>query len=497
MKSKLKRFFSLLLSSAICITLIACGNNGQGSKTENDSASQANTSTGEVKKVVVAIPAAYDLPDAPEVQQEINKITEKKHGLNFEFMFINTGNWQQQSNLLLTGDEVDIIAVFATPLSTYVKNGQLADLKEYYANASEDFKKIWTDAELKGTSIGDKIYAIPNLRNFGNYFGLNIKTEIAQEFGIEDKQKLTMEEIDAFFDKVYEKYPDRYMLAPHNIDTIMNQWSWDGLGDTKYLGVLADRGQSTTVENLFNTDDFKDFASWTRKWYQKGYIMQDVLSNTESARSMIQNDKAVSEFDNYGVNGVAGMIRTVVLEPWSVANSYSELCYAINVNAKDKDTAWKAMELLYTDKEVGILLNNGIENKHYVHNEDGTISFPEGKTASDVGYGMADAPWSTPYSALSYPLDVNGATFFEDLIKFNKEKTTLSKAFGFSFDISNVVDQYTACSNVMDKYYKALISGTVDIESTIKQANSEFEAAGLQDIIDEKQKQLDEFLKNE
>ena len=46
----------------------------------------------------------------------------------------------------------------------------------------------------------------------------------------------------------------------------------------------------------------------------------------------------------------------------------------------------------------------------------------------------------------------------------------------------------------MDKYYKALMSGSVDIESTIAQANAEFEAAGLQDIIDAKQKQLDAYL---
>ena len=46
----------------------------------------------------------------------------------------------------------------------------------------------------------------------------------------------------------------------------------------------------------------------------------------------------------------------------------------------------------------------------------------------------------------------------------------------------------------MDKYYKALLSGSVDVESTIEQANAEMEAAGLNDIIAEKQAQLDAFL---
>ena len=125
--------------------------------------------------------------------------------------------------------------------------------------------------------------------------------------------------------------------------------------------------------------------------------------------------------------------------------------------------------------------------------EDGTISFPEGKTAADCGYGMAEGYWIVPYSGNTYPLDVNGPTFFDDLIQFNKD-TLKSKAFGFSFDITNVADQYTACSNIMDKYFKALISGSVDPESTIELAEAEMEAAGLIDIFAENQSQLDAYL---
>lgn len=506
MKKQLKKVLALLMCAALLFALTACaGDNGDsqtGSTGTNSTAANSNTgestggASGEVKTVTVAIPTSYDLADSGEVQAVINAITAERYGINFEFTFINMGNWQQQSNLLLTGDEVDISAVFSTPLATYVKNGQLVDLTDYYANASDDFKSVWTEDELRGTSIGGKIYAIPNMRNFGNYFGLNIDADIAAEFGIEEGQRLTFEDIDAFFAEVYAKYPDRYMLAPQGTDNIIGEWSWDGLGDTKYLGVLPDCGQDTTVQNLFDTDDFQDFCTWTRKWYQDGYIMQDVLSNTEGWKTMIQNQKAVSALDNYGVNGLSGMIRTVILDAWSVSNSYSALCYGININSKDKEAAFEAMEILYTDAEVSVLLNNGIEDKHFVKNDDGTISFADGKAASEIGYAMADLYWVTPYSATSYPLDVNGPTFFEDLLRFNKEETLLSKGFGFAFDITEVTDQYTACSNVMDKYYKALLSGTVDIESTIAQANDEFMAAGLQDIIDAKQSQLDDFLKN-
>lgn len=494
MRKNWKRLAALLCALAMALSLAACGNSGgqEGSsgtagKTDGDNASN------EVKTVHFAIPVSYDTPDGPEVQDAINAITEEKYGIRFDISFIAMGNWQQQSNLLLTGDEVDLLALFQTPLATYVKNGQVADLTDYYANSSDTFKAVWSEAEMKGTSVNNVIYAVPNLRNFGNYFGLNIDAEIAAEFGIEDGQQLTLEEVDAFLAQAHEKYPDRYAIAPQGTTCLISEWTWDGLGETNYVGVLPDCGQGTEVQNLFDTDDFVEFCTWARKWYEAGYIMQDVLSNTESWKPMVENKKAISALDNYGVNALNGMIRTVIIDKWSVANSYSALCYGINSNSKNKDAAWKAMEILYTDQEVSILLNNGIEGKHYVKNDDGTVSFPDGKSAAEVGYGMSDLYWVTPYSGNSYPLDVNGPAFYDDLIKFNNE-TMRSKAFGFAFDITPVTDEYAACSNVMQKYYKPLLSGAVDVESTIEQANQELQAAGIDKVIAEKQKQLDAYL---
>ena len=134
---------------------------------------------GDVKEVSLHLPTVYDLPDAPMVEDAINQITEEKYGIHLNLTYVTMGNWQQQSNLLFTSDEADVIAVFQTPLSTYVKNGQLVDLTDYYANASDEFKSVWSEDEMKGTTVDGKIYAVPNLRNFGNIIGLNIDEDIA------------------------------------------------------------------------------------------------------------------------------------------------------------------------------------------------------------------------------------------------------------------------------------------------------------------------------
>lgn len=486
---KMKKLLGGLLAAAMVLPLAACG--GDNATTEAGSGGGASSDGAE--NVVVAIPTPFDMPDVGEVQDAINALAKERYGVTVTLNFIQMGNWAQQVNLLLTGDEVDVVACMGTPLTTYVKNGQFQPLDQYVEGASDAFKAVWDDGELQGTTVNGQIYAIPNLRNFGNYFGLDVDESIAAEYGLTDRQTWTMDEISEFLYWVHEKYPDRYAIVPQGGSSMVNGWTWDGLGDSKYIGVLPDCGQTTTVQNLFDTDDFVEFCTYTRKWYQDGLVMSDALSNTEDSAAMIQSKKAVSAFANYANNNTKGVIRTIVIDAWSVANSYAELCYGINTNSKHPDDAWIALEMFYTDAEIGTLLQDGIEGKHYVKNDDGTISYPEGKTAMDVGYGMADLSWITPYSGNSCPIDVNGATFFTDLEEFNKN-TLKSKAIGFFFDTSEVTDQYTACSNIMDKYYSALICGTVDVESTIEQANAELEAAGVNDIIAAKQAQLDAYL---
>lgn len=503
MKKRMRRVLSLLLIGAIGVTAAGCGDattqSSDAAETKSSDSIAGETEAarkqpdGEVTTVNLTMPTAYDASDTQLVQDALNEVLGPKYGLNIELTIVNFGSWADQTNLLLTGNEVDVIAYSGSPLTTFVSNGQALNLTEYYNNASEEFKQVWSEEAMKGTMINGSIYAVPNFRNFGNRFGLTIDAEIAAEFGIEDGQKMTLDDVDAFLEEVSQSYTDRYAIVPQGSKMLVNGWTWDGLGDGSFIGVLPDKGQDTTVQNVFETDDFLELVSHSRKWYEEGWMMQDALSNTEDSTVMIQSKKAVCALANYANNSAAGCIRTVIVDEWSVANSYSELCYGINALSSKPEAAWKLIEILHTDEEVCKLLNNGIEGKHYVLNEDGTASFPDDKAANDTGWGMTDLYWMTPYSALAYPMDVNGSTFYEDLQKFNEE-TLKSKAHGFYFDTSEVVDPYAACINVMSKYYEAILVGALDTEETIAKANAELEAAGLQEVISAKQKQLDEFL---
>ena len=448
----------------------------------------------ECETVSVFMPAHRNVDDLEMVQEAINRITEKRYGIRFEFHMIPGAVYSENADVAMLNNDTDIVAATGKPLFGYVENGQLENLTPYMEKASEQMKEVWSEEILAGVSLEGKLYGLPTFRNFGNYIGLNIDRQVAQEAGIRDGQRLTMEEVDVLLGQLKERYPDRAVLVPQGLDTMIGEWTWDGLGDVKYVGVLPDCGQTTVVQNLYETDDFVELCTWMRKWYEEGMIMDNVLSNDRQWQDLIYQKEGIACLDNYSVNHVSGMIRTMIVDKWSMSNSYSVLVYGISANSSHKEAAWKGMEILYTDREVEILLNNGIEGIHYVKNSDGTISYPPGVTYADCTYGMVEANWATPYSRHAYPLKMNGADFAEKQDAFNRE-TLKSRAFGFIFNPGPVVREYEACCKVYDKYTPALMSGVLELEPALAQAKAEMKAAGIDVVIQEKQRQLDEYLR--
>lgn len=68
------------------------------------------------------------------------------------------------------------------------------------------------------------------------------------------------------------------------------------------------------------------------------------------------------------------------------AGNSRNFVWFVPVASKEPEAAVKFLNLFYTDERIINLFNYGIMDKHYVLNEDQTVSLPEGKTAENVGY---------------------------------------------------------------------------------------------------------------
>ena len=96
---------------------------------------------------------------------------------------------------------------------------------------------------------------------------------------------------------------------------------------------------------------------------------------------------------------------------------------------------------------------------------------------------------------ISYIWDGDPEDLWTATDEWNKS-AVISPAMGFSWNNSSVLNQVTACTNVKSKYENALVTGSIDPDEAIPQFLQELEDAGVNDIIAEKQRQLDEYLAN-
>ena len=70
----------------------------------------------------------------------------------------------------------------------------------------------------------------------------------------------------------------------------------------------------------------------------------------------------------------------------------------------------------------------------------------------------------------------------------------ISKSMGFVFDSTPVQAAVNRCKTITQKYHNALMSGYLDPDEALPRFLQELEEAGIQDVIDEKQSQLDIWL---
>ena len=486
----MKKMLSVLLAVTMLLTLSA------GVFAEGETAEYPWPKYDEIKTVTVWFAVNYDCPDVELVQDAINAISEERYGIHYNFVVLSWGQFESQLNLALMGDgECDVFLNWNV-MPTF-QNGQLYDMTDFFnSDPLTDTIGEWDYRIQRRNCVDGKVCALQNLYDFGHYLSLNITEDVAEFYGIEEHTELSLAEIDELLGKIKVDFPDRYPLAPGQ-PLISDFWTWDTAGDNVASGVLPNRGQDEELklECIFDNEDYITAANYTRSWYEKGYVTPDVLSNTTTGFASLSSGQAACSFDTYGINPIAGAVRTRVKEIGCWCQSSTGYGYSINSLTKNPEAAYRALTLFWYDDEIATLLNNGIEGVTYTKNDDGTISYISGDPAT-CGWGAATMYWVFPGAEKARPIDSNGPTFYDDLYELNNNML-LSKAYGFIYNPDNEYDAWVACSSVIQNYFHLLTSGAVDIESTLAEAKQAWLDAGGEQLMADKQAQLDAWLANQ
>jgi putative aldouronate transport system substrate-binding protein len=500
-----------MIAALLAILLIASafagcgGDNGGGAAGSDGGSAGAVTGDGEAPVVDFAYFCTAVIPaDVAKVEAAMNDYAMEKVGVGIRLMPLSIGTYNDQINLMITGNEdLDIYNMFAADFAVAVNQSKLYPLTSELIDEYAPGAKAALGDYMKGTTIGENTYAFGVNKDMAAARGVVMNRDILDKYNLSftEGETITHDELAEVLQIVHEGEPE--MTTANSEDkgkSVMDSGfaTYDNLGDN--LGVLMDFGQSLDVVNLYETDWYKEKLDYIRDWYTKGYILSDNSINPDTGLTMFRAEKTFAQIGNghMATGAVVENMTTVpavgvLLEkPLSTTSTINGVVMGIPSTCKDPIPALKILNLMYSDEAFINMMVWGIEGEHYVHIEgtERQITHPEGVTADTSGYFMA-AGWEFGNQMLNWVWENNGGDdYYDKLAEFNKSAVQ-SKASGFSFDASPVQNEVAALQSVLDQYRLGLENGEMDPVENLPKFQTALKEAGIDTVIAEKQKQLD------
>jgi putative aldouronate transport system substrate-binding protein len=448
--------------------------------------------------------------DLALVEEEVNKITIPAINARVSLFPLTFFEAASKTSLMISsGEKLDLMMVlFQGGPVNYVNNGQIIELDELFAKYGEDIARAEGIA-MAGGYLNNTLYAIPSEEKFARQMGVVVRSDLLAKYPIAKNEwdMVGYEDLDALFARVRAGEGENlYMfpLAGSAIATFTFFNTVDVLGTSLASGGLMNGGLDTTrVVNVFATPEYKKHLEWFRKWYLAGYWPKDCVTMTDVAMDLMRSGRYFAAINPTEADMKAKYIQDSgwdvqvfnTVKPYAMTSIYQISVWTIPITCEDPETTFKFLNLMYQSEEINNLLHNGIEGVHYVKTGDwGIIDFPEGLNAESTGYYNPLGVWGDKSIRYQWPPITAG--YFDELKTFNAgvDASMMSKALGYCFNSYPVRTEYAAVSDVISQYQAGLESGSLDPAVELPRFLEALNAAGIDKVIAENQKQLDAWL---
>ena len=489
-----KRVLSILLCVAMTSALLAgCGGTGDGG------GEKGGDSGKEVETVNMTYFSFNNFDDTQMVEDAVNEITEEKIGVRVKLNAMEGGQYMAQQTMLLSGSEdIDLIV---TPLVTDAMNsGAFADMSDLIEEYGQGIKEVLGD-DIEAGRYHGCLYGLPNMHEYANTPMIVYNADVAAELGIDMSSVKTLEDMDSILAKVKEAYPNMSTpLYTSNSSGCLSAtyYQWDTLGDN--LGVLMFDNPDEIV-NLYETDEYKDLVTTLHDFSNKGYLNVDAAVQSDNYWTLVEQNMSFACLINqheliaqeYTPTTGVNLDYVPLGDTYKTTSKVTTFLWRIMSTSQKQEAAMKLLNLLYTDAEVEDLICNGIKDVHYTVGEDGKYTLPEGVDYANSTY-YPNIDWVMPNGWLAGEWEDSIDNYGEKMTEYN-DSAMVSSAYGFIFDSTDVANEVTACSNVVQQYCISVEeNGEVDVDTALEELNQALKEAGIDTIIAEKQEQYDAFL---
>ena len=487
MKSKIIK--SAAIAVAAAMVLAGCGGNREETKKMPSLTYYMFGTTANVQDGIGA------------VTKKLNEIANEKIGVNLDLQILELSVYEQQMTVkLASGEKLDLM--FTSPwlnnYSNLAGRNALLELDELLPKYAPEYynsipKEWWDCARING-----KIYGAINQQIFARQNTMVYLKEAVDKTGFDWKSVKKIEDLEPYFiaaKKAGYNTDEYIMWGVPDTTTAYQYWGFEAVGSSESPGVIRYYDKKAKVFNQFESEEFLDYLRLVREWNKKGLIAKDALSTTSSRTKIFKiNGCYKPGYTETEEKATFSSGKDIYYQP--IGNSYLTTgnviatMTGISKTCKYPQEAVELINLINTDNEFFNTMCFGIDGVDYTKNSDGTI-----KKTDSPKYDMGSYAWAFGNQFNAYVQEGVPVDTWKQQDEFNRN-SDMSDILGFSFDETNVQTEVANCNAVVSEYLKPFMLGFLDIDDKYPEFMDKLKAAGADKIVQEKQKQIDEYLAN-
>ena len=449
-----------------------------------------------------------------EVEDAINAITEEKISVHVNLQMVEMGSYIQQVSLIMSSSEaVDLLMSFpggAASFASMQNQNQLMDLTDLMSEYGQPILDT-VGQYINATTVNGSIYGVPVYRNYDSWGWVVMRTDVLEDLGLlEQAENITsLSDLEAILEAVHSSDKWSYLsgiasaAGNGDIAYIGNSFIrqtpdgeniiYDGLGSE--IVTVDATGEDPEVKLAAALPEYKELYDTIHSWYEKGYVYLDAATSTDAALDLIKSDALFATIQSgelgfeVTAENMAGRDLTCVqlIDTPTTTGTVTGFTWVVPNSAAEPEAAVTFMSMMYTSPEINNLFAWGIEGRDYIV-EDGVAKYPDGD--SNVPYHSDD--YMTGNQFLVTPWEGNDPDIRQKALEA-VENSAVSAYLGFTCDTNSISTEISAVSNVVAEFSSQIETGVAAPE-VLDQYIERMESNGVQKIIDEYQRQLDEWI---
>lgn len=460
---------------------------------------------------------AGDFIEWERIVNAINEITLREINTKINIEVIPLGEYTEKMSLKYAANERWDVAFCGTqwnPYSNAVSQKVLEPLTQDYLETYMPETMATMNAKyFDALTIGGGLYGIPLQQIYVRQNGIRFELDWFEELNVDWETieatidpNTPLESLEVFFDYLLmNNYNECFFGADDKLmENTSSYMGFDTLISTNFPGAIRVSDGTCTVINQYETPEFKHIAGLMQKWHDAGYF-SDAALNGGQANSYYEleygesrhpvglepvvkpgGDAIASMKAQYGITIKTIPIGNAVLTTSSVAQT----AMVVSRNSEYPGRAMAFIELLNTNEELLNLICYGQEGVDWTWEDE------ENKVMNldDSAY-PGNEPFFVGNTFLSYYVDSSMIGCWEETKQIN-DNAELSPLYGFTFDASPVRNQMAAINANLDAHLEPVLCGMGEggLDAGIASLNQYLYDNGLQDILDEMQRQVNEWL---